>query len=78
LLIAGPNGAGKSTLTASLHDSLRVPVIDPDAIARSLHPLTPEQAAVAAGREVIRRQTQYLASGTSFAVALLGCLRWTV
>ena len=59
-VIAGPNGAGKSTLTASLHDSLRVPVIDPDAIARSLRPAAPEQAAVEAGREVVRRQIQYL------------------
>jgi predicted ABC-type ATPase len=67
-VIAGPNGAGKSTLTASLHDSLRVPVIDPDAIARSLRPAAPEQAAMEAGREVIRRQIQYLESGTSFAL----------
>ena len=67
-VIAGPNGAGKSTLTASLHDSLHVPVIDPDAIARRLHPSAPEQAAMATGREAIRRQTQYLASGASFAV----------
>lgn len=67
-VIAGPNGSGKSTLTAALWADLHMPVIDPDAIARSIDPLAPERAAVAAGREAIRRQVQYLESGASFAV----------
>lgn len=45
-----------------------MPVIDPDAIARSIDPLAPERVAVAAGREAIRRQVRYLESGASFAV----------
>jgi predicted ABC-type ATPase len=45
-----------------------LPVIDPDAIARSLHPTHPEQAAVEAGHEAIRQQARYLEAGISFVV----------
>lgn len=68
IVIAGPNGAGKSTFTASLGRAAGVPVIDPDAIARRLQPLAPEQAAVQAGREVLKQEATYLDQSTSFAV----------
>ncbi|MGH2346541.1 MAG: AAA family ATPase [Chloroflexota bacterium] len=66
-VIAGPNGSGKSTLTRALLASVRVPILDPDAIARELLPMAPAQVQVAAGRLVLRRQRAYVVAGTSFA-----------
>jgi predicted ABC-type ATPase len=43
-------------------------LLDPDAIARTLNPLHPEAAAIAAGREVLTRTAEYLSQGVSFAV----------
>jgi predicted ABC-type ATPase len=43
-------------------------VLDPDAIARTLQPAAPHQAAAQAGREALRRQRVYLADQRSFAV----------
>jgi len=65
-VIAGPNGVGKSTLTASLKVARGTPILDPDAIARSLNPQDPETAATWAGRVVLTRQYEYIRSGTSF------------
>ena len=67
-VIAGPNGSGKSTLTDVLLPSARIPILDPDAIAREMSPEAPEQARLAAGRLVLQRQSEYIAEGTSFAV----------
>lgn len=66
-VVAGPNGSGKSTLSKSLLETDHVPVIDPDAIARTLSPTAPQDAAFAAGREAIRLQREYLDQGVSFA-----------
>jgi len=52
-VIAGPNGVGKSTLTASLTVAEGTPILDPDAIARSLNPQSPETAATWAVRVVL-------------------------
>ena len=67
-IIAGPNGSGKSTLTQSVDFDGRDRLLDPDAVARVLNPLNPSAAAIAAGREVLKRIDGYLASGVSFAV----------
>lgn len=67
-IIAGPNGAGKSTFTDALSLHGAVPVLDADAIARRLRPDAPERAAIAAGREMLHRETAYLTNRTSFAV----------
>lgn len=67
-MIAGPNGSGKSTLTRSVDFDGRDRLLDPDAVARVLNPMNPSAAALAAGREVLRRIASYLASGVSFAV----------
>jgi len=67
-IIAGPNGAGKSTVTQSVEFDGRDRLLDPDAIARTLNPVSPSAAAIAAGREVLKRIEGYLASGVSFAV----------
>lgn len=67
-VIAGPNGSGKSTLTRSVHFEGRERLLDPDAIARRLNPFDPSAAAIAAGREVLKRTADYLDLGVSFAV----------
>lgn len=67
-IIAGPNGAGKSTFTRTTQEALQVPVIDPDREARLLQPENPEAAALAGGRQAIKRARAYLANNQSFAV----------
>jgi predicted ABC-type ATPase len=66
MIIAGPNGAGKSTLTRLF--TADMPVIDPDAIARTIDPENPESAALAAGRQAIDRSRAYIQSDCSFIV----------
>ena len=65
-VVAGANGAGKSTLTKL--SSINVPLIDPDAIARSIAPEQPESAALAAGRKAIQLAKSYIQSDCSFVV----------
>jgi len=67
-IIAGPNGSGKSTLTSGLDFAGRENLLDPDAIARRLSPTDPRNAAIASGREVVRRIQNYLGTRVSFAV----------
>lgn len=67
-IIAGPNGSGKSTFTRATSEALRIPVIDPDLEARNLQRDNPEGAAIAGGRQAIKRARAYLDSGESFAV----------
>lgn len=67
-VIAGPNGAGKSTFTRATQEALRVPVIDPDSEARQLRPDNPEAAAIAGGKQAIKRARVYLDNSQSFAV----------
>jgi predicted ABC-type ATPase len=67
-VIAGPNGSGKSTLRRFADFEGRERLLDPDAIARGLNPLNPSAAAIAAGREVLKRTAEYLNWGASFAV----------
>ncbi|HEY2013359.1 MAG TPA: hypothetical protein VGH38_07645 [Bryobacteraceae bacterium] len=67
-IIAGPNGSGKSTLTQSVSLEGRDRLIDPDAIARALNPSSPVAAAIAAGREALRRIDSCLDAAVSFAV----------
>jgi predicted ABC-type ATPase len=59
-VIAGPNGSGKSTLTQFVDFEGRDRLLDPDRIARLLNPSNPTAAAIAAGREVLRRTADYL------------------
>jgi predicted ABC-type ATPase len=67
-VIAGPNGSGKSTLTRSFEVEGHDRLLDPDTIARGLNPLNPSAAAIAAGRDVLKRTADYLTGGLSFAV----------
>lgn len=67
-VIAGPNGAGKSTLTARYLQG-RLPIVNPDVIARELDPNDPDgtRVRVLAGREAIRRQEALLVEGQDFS-----------
>jgi predicted ABC-type ATPase len=67
-VVAGPNGSGKSTLTRILLASREIPLLDPDAFARTINPDAPQLAAVAAGRVVIERRNEYVRDGVSFVL----------
>ena len=67
-VIAGPNGSGKSTITRTLELPGREKLLDPDAVARRLNPAAPLEAAIEAGREVLRRSSKYFQAGESFAI----------
>lgn len=68
-MIAGPNGAGKSTL-AQTYLAGRLPIVNPDDIARAMHPAHPAPPAVLlqAGRQAIAERRQRLDRGESFAI----------
>lgn len=68
IVVAGPNGSGKSTLTRTLLAPTGIPILDPDAVARDLSQAAPEQMRLEAGRVVLQRQRDFMASGTSFVV----------
>ena len=68
-LIAGANGAGKSTLTSgnfSLFASL--PILDPDAIAKTIQTTVTAASSIAAGRQVLEIAASHLSGSRSFAV----------
>lgn len=68
-IIAGPNGSGKTTLTRR-HLAGKLPVVNPDEIARELNPANPEEpnTAMKAGRQAIAVQKQYIAERRTFAL----------
>lgn len=66
-VFAGPNGAGKSTLAERFMKD-RLPIVNPDVIARDL-PRKPDGrlAEAEAGRQAIEQRSAYIAAGQSFA-----------
>lgn len=66
IIIAGANGSGKSTLTRGIFQNSNLPIIDPDAIAREINPLSLESVAMAAGRQAVNRINNYLNNNQSF------------
>lgn len=68
-IVAGPNGSGKTTFTRR-HLAGRLPVVNPDEIAREIEPSRPEAPDVAlrAGRAAIARRRQFLAAKENFAI----------
>jgi predicted ABC-type ATPase len=68
-MIAGPNGAGKSTSAPSLlREGLAVQeFVNADAIARGLSEFRPESVAFAAGRIMLARLDELVASRVDFA-----------
>jgi|SRR5579871_2787976 len=69
-VVAGANGCGKTTLTRWAREEFQEnPVLDPDAIARSLQSTGANTgSAIDAGREVLLMAERLLASGQSFTV----------
>jgi predicted ABC-type ATPase len=68
-LIAGANGSGKSTLTNSNPDIFAsFPILDPDAIAKTIQSTVTASSAIAAGRQALRISKQLLHDQKSFAV----------
>lgn len=67
-VFAGPNGAGKSTIV-DRHVQGRLPVVNPDNIARTLAPsLDDAVRIVRAGRLAVRERAALLAARRSFAI----------
>ena len=67
-ILAGANGSGKSTISRVLLPEENVTYINPDDIAKELNPARPVAAAIAAGKEALRRVDEYIAEGRSFAI----------
>ena len=69
LVIGGPNGAGKTTAAKVLLPRFTgiVEFVNADEIARGLSPFNPEGAALAAGRVMLERMDQLVATRTAFA-----------
>ncbi len=69
LIIAGPNGAGKTTFARNylLNEADYSIFINADMIAEGLDPFSPERAAFAAGRVMLRMIDEYVRRGESFA-----------
>jgi predicted ABC-type ATPase len=67
-VVAGPNGSGKSSILRILQFEGKENLLDTDAIAKEMNPSDPYQAALAAGREVIRRERDFIERGESFAI----------
>jgi predicted ABC-type ATPase len=69
-IIAGSNGCGKSTLTSTARDKFQqTPVLDPDAIARSIQAnLNSNSSPIEAGKRVLRLAEQLITRGETFTV----------
>jgi predicted ABC-type ATPase len=69
-VIAGPNGAGKSTLVARFRVAERMPVVNPDVIARDLKPDHHGETTLMleAGRIAAARRRALLSAEQSFAI----------
>ncbi len=69
-ILAGSNGSGKSTLTSSVREEFQqAPILDPDAIAKSIRDTLPgPDSDIEAGKRVLRRAEELIASSQSFTV----------
>lgn len=70
VILGGPNGAGKTTAARMLLPAL-IQVhafLNADEIAREICPDDVESAALAAGREMLKRIQGYVRAGTSFGL----------
>jgi len=69
-VFAGPNGAGKSTLVRAYWVAARIPVVNPDEIARSIKPDHHGAAVIMlqAGKEAARLRREHIAAARSFAI----------
>ena len=67
IVIAGPNGAGKTTFALRWLPGQRIgEFVNADLIAKGISPLYPERAAVAAGRQLVKKLVALAVRGVSF------------
>jgi predicted ABC-type ATPase len=76
-VFAGPNGSGKSSVLARADFEGRENLLDADAIAMRINSKNPHQAAIAAGREMLRRTVEYIRRSESFAIETTLAGGWT-
>ena len=69
-ILAGSNGCGKSTLTSSAREEFQqAPVLDPDAIAKSIRDTLPEGGSdIDAGKRVLLAAQELISKKQSFTV----------
>lgn len=68
-IIAGANGSGKTTLTRWDRKTFTgIPVLDPDAIGKTLQSVVPSTFPIAAARHVLNAAKQHVSRAESFAV----------
>jgi predicted ABC-type ATPase len=68
-IIAGANGSGKTTLTRLNPEIFReIPLLDPDAIGKTLQSTMPSGFPVASARRVLKSARAHIANAESFAV----------
>jgi len=76
-VFAGPNGSGKTSIIQLLDFDGKANLLEADAIAKRINPSSPPHAAVAAGREVLRRTKEYLSAGEDFGIETTLAGSWT-
>ncbi|MBF0180419.1 MAG: zeta toxin family protein [Magnetococcales bacterium] len=69
LILAGPNGAGKTSFANEFlpHEARCLHFVNADLIASGLSPYAPEQAAIQAGRLMVRQMQRLARRQVSFA-----------
>ena len=67
-IIAGANGSGKTTFTSDIKFFRETPLLDPDAIGKTLQSTRPKGFPVASARCVLTAAGEHIAKGESFAV----------
>nr|WP_233281211.1 zeta toxin family protein [Paenibacillus algicola] len=68
-VFGGNNGSGKSTIRNLIVDRLGISVnIDPDALARSINPRSPESRKISAGKEAIKLARDCIQNRRDFSV----------
>jgi predicted ABC-type ATPase len=68
IIVGGANGSGKTTVALKYAGWQNCPYIGADAIAEELSPGSPERAAIAAGKEFIRRMAVILDDKTTAVI----------
>ncbi len=76
-MFAGPNGSGKSSIIRATTFSGKPNLLDADAIAKRRNSKDPRQAAIEAGREVLRRTNEYVRNGEDFGIETTLAGNWT-
>jgi predicted ABC-type ATPase len=68
-IICGPNGAGKTTASFSILPEILEckEFVNADEIARGLSPFNPEKVSISAGKLMLQRMNELLASNQTFA-----------